>query len=235
MEKLEKAYKIIATIPRSSSRETYHKKAMEAFELCPGCVEATLLLNYFESDVYVRIDNLKKGLECIEAGIASKDTDRNLVINLGRTKAELANEYITAGKYEEALKLLETVDDNKYDTKFKKMSLYARLDDKRIEEYYVEQSEKAIDNGFIHLGLPYMVYLFKRNRKEDIKPIFDKLHDINPEIMAILKGERKEGEETNDQVEAALELLRNNSYLINDTPGFIEYLTELSNNPHNYS
>lgn len=230
MKELEKAYKIITSIPRSAEKEVYKQKALEAFELCPACIEAVLLLNYFEKDVDVRIDNLGRCLESIETALIEKDTDRNLVINLDRAKSELVNEYIEAREYEEASYLLDTIDENKYDVKFRKMTLYAKLDDERIEDLYDRISDKAIDHGYIHLAFPYMVYLFKHNKKDQIKTYFDKMHDINPDVIGVLTGVIKEEDEQTDQIKSALEVLRNNSYLINDTPGFIEFLSTLINN-----
>lgn len=235
MRELEKAYKIITTIPKGASKEEYKKKALEAFEVCPACIEAVLLLNYFEKDVDIRIDNLGKCLETIEIALASNDNDKNLIPNLDRTKSELVNEYIESKEYLEASYLLDTIDENKYDVKFRKMTLYAILDDERIEDLYDALSEKAIDHGYIHLAFPYMIYLFRNNKKDQIKTYFDKMHDINPDIMGVLTGSIKEGDEETDQTKSALEVLRNNSYLINDTPGFIEYLTGLLNNIDNYS
>lgn len=234
MIELEKAYKIITSIPKGSSLEEYKRKAKEAFELCPCCVEATLLLNHFESDVDVRIDNLGRSIEAIEIALIEKRQDK-LIDNLERAKSELVDEYIKTREYEEASYLLDTIDENLYDVKFRKMTLYAMLDDERIEDLYDRVSEKAIDHGYIYLALPYMAYLYKHGKKDQIKTYFDKMDDINPDIMNILAGIVNLQDEKSDQLRTAEEVLKNNDYLIDNTSGFKEYLLGLLNTSEKYA
>lgn len=235
VKQLKEAYKILTSIPSDASKEVYKQKAKEAFVVCPACVEAVLFLNYFEKDIDLRIENLGKCIEEIEVALIEKDDDKNLIPNLERAKSTLVDEYIEDKEYEEASYLLDTIDENKYDAKFRKMTLLAKLNDERIEDLYDKYADKAIDHGYIYLTFPYMVYLYKNNKLDQIKTYFDKMHDINPDIMAILTGIIKEGDAKSDQTKSALDVLKTNGYLINDTPGFIEFLINLLNKTENYS
>lgn len=224
MNKLKEAYKILKDIPKGSDTNTYYQKAKEAFETSNACLEAVVLLNYFESNIDNKINNYKKVIEYIES---SNSKDVNYKDNLLKAKEALVPLLIESEQYNNALEVLETLDDNYSDVKFKKTSLYAYFDDEKIVEHYHAYIDSCIDYGYICLAFPYMVYQFKHQNFEDVKQIFTKIVDINEDILKVLKGEIKESDEPSDLTRAATTVLANNSFLINTTPGLIESLITL--------
>ena len=220
MNDLNKAYKIINSIPLDANRDLVFSMAKEAFEESSLCFEAASIVSHivdnYEDKERVLLTNINSLTDVIKS---QKIEDTKLINNLNKAKYELGSLYYEYGFYKEALKIFETLDikDNEL-IKYKLMVIYTLFEDEKIEDLYKILITKIDNTEYVRLSFTYMIYLYKTNNLNKARELFKEIDEINPNIKLVLNDEEVSDELTKE----AYKVLKNNSILINSCPYLIK-------------
>ena len=225
MIKLQESLNILDTLKDCKSKQEVIEVSKHAFETCLYCLEAACIIFKLEDDEYLKENFLINAIADVEKDKeALKEED--VLHSLKRGYFELAKYYLDHGKYLKARDYfirLEVIDiDDYFKSKYYLFSIACFLEEDIKEEYEL-LSNTSKKEDLLKLYLPYALYLYKMSDFEGLNIILDKISTINEKMIKILKNEISE-EEKDEDIDEALKVIKNNAYIINSCPHFLEYL-----------
>jgi len=222
------ALSILENIDYTKDPSIVKKELLDVINSCSMCLEAHYLLSRIESNIDEKERIL---LEAIQTGsyyIMEHPEEPGYQTLIKRGKIELGTLCQELGKYKKAIEVFEEIidEEDEHLVRYHLMSLYSLIEDDKCIKLY--ESYKDKDNLNIRLRVPYLVYLYKINYKEEFNKIFNEININNNYLFKVLKGEIKEEDNKVDPIlDEALKVLRNNAFLINSCPTFISYISQM--------
>lgn len=199
---MDDAYELLEKADRAKSKKQAKKYAKEAYEMCPDCFDAVLLLAELEDDFIKRWEILNEGLEfekdrLEEEGYFEKDNIGNFYL-IFETRPYIrglcikANLLLIEGKVKQArdvcLEILRLNENDNTGARYLLMAIYAYLEEEKdMLKLYKKYPEEDLEMLF-----PLFALYFKLGNEEKAKEYFDRIKKANKHFVKFFKDKIEE-------------------------------------------
>ncbi len=241
--KLDDAYDLLKQAQNAPSQKRAVELAKQAYEMCPDCFDAILILFELEKNCFKKWELLNKGLEAEKNRLKEKgyfENDIGSFYGIFETRPYIrglhtkAYELILEGKLTQAKEVCKEVlrlntNDN-MGVRYLLMSIYAMLEDeKNMLKLYKKYPEEGLEMLF-----PLFSLYYKLGDDEKAQEYLNRINQKNPHFIKLFKGTIKPSEDDIEgyyRIGDASEVIMyftNYFYLLDSTPSAEEYILKNS-------